>query len=251
MACKHPLVLVDLDDTLFQTARKMPSQGARYPASYDLSGNISGYQTPVQKAFADWLLHTAEVIPVTARSAEAFSRVQVGFNGAAICAHGGLILNPDRTVDAQWHALMNERLAGYRQRLPQLRDSVLEIGTQNSLSLRSWVIEEAQQRHYVVVKHCDGSDAELAFVERQLRGAGLLEGMHTHLNGNNLALMPAGLSKRAAVEHYLKTRLQLPDEQPVIGIGDSLSDLGFMSLCDFWATPCNSQLARVVESAHA
>ncbi|HKS12404.1 MAG TPA: trehalose phosphatase [Pseudomonas sp.] len=249
MATNRPLALVDLDDTLFQTARKMPHGTLRHPASYDVKGEVSGYQNDMQKAFVAWLLACTDVVPVTARSAEAFGRVRLGFTGPAICSHGGLILNPDGSVNQDWHGVMNEVLSPFHERLPALCDTALRIGEEHGRSLRGWVVEEAGQRHYVVIKHNDGSDADLALVLEKLREQGLLDGMHTHANGNNLALLPAGLSKRVAVEHYLKLDRALNGERPVLGFGDSITDLGFMNLCHFWSTPARSQLAALVEGA--
>ncbi|HDS0956975.1 TPA: trehalose phosphatase [Pseudomonas putida] len=252
MANKRPLALVDLDDTLFQTARKMREGSSRYPASFDVNGEVSGYQTEVQKQFLAWLLATTDVVPVTARSAEAFNRVRLDFTGPAICSHGGLILNPDRSVNMDWHGVMNGILLDFQERLPVLCETALRIGDEQGVSLRGWVVEEADQRHYVVVKHNNGSDADLILVCNKLREAGLIEGMHTHSNGNNLALLPSGLSKRVAVEHFLKQDRQLNGERPVLGFGDSITDLGYMNLCDFWSTPARSQLAALVEdSIHA
>jgi hydroxymethylpyrimidine pyrophosphatase-like HAD family hydrolase len=250
MEFNRPLVLIDLDDTLFQTARKMPeTDPLRYPASYDVNGGVSGYQTQVQRDFLEWLLQVADVVPVTARSAEAFGRVRLNFTAGAICSHGGLILNPDRTLNKPWHAKMAATLASHHDRLPRLCEAALDIGSQLGISLRGWVVEEAEQRHYVVVKHNDGSDADLLFLLGELRAAGLLDGLHTHANGNNLALLPVGLSKRAAVEHYLALDHDRYGVRPVLGFGDSITDLGFMSLCHFWATPAKSQLAALVEAS--
>ena len=78
-----PLALVDLDDNLFQTARKMV-ETPTHIASRTESGGPSGYMTEVQKQFITWLLKTADVIPVTARSIEAFSRVEIPFSGPAV-----------------------------------------------------------------------------------------------------------------------------------------------------------------------
>ncbi|WP_296268217.1 trehalose phosphatase [Pseudomonas sp. UBA6562] len=247
MANERPLVLVDLDDTLFQTARKMPPGGARHPASYDVAGEVSGYQSPVQQALLNWLLGSADVVPVTARSAEAFGRVKLAFDGGAICAHGGLILDAEGQVDAQWHAVMGEVLGPFHERLPALCETALGLADELGVSLRGWVVEEADQRHYVVVKHNDGQDHDLLRVLNALETRGLLAGMHSHRNGNNLALLPAGLSKRQAVRHYLERDRRERGERPVLGFGDSITDLGFMNLCDFWATPASSQLAALVQ----
>ncbi|MDZ5603656.1 trehalose phosphatase [Pseudomonas sp. RP23018S] len=247
MANERPLVLVDLDDTLFQTARKMPANTARHPASYDVDGGVSGYQSAVQKALLDWLLATADVVPVTARSAEAFSRVRLGFTRGAVCAHGGLILDPEGGVDKDWHALMGEVLAPFHERLPELCETALGLADTLGVSLRGWVVEEADQRHYVVIKHNSGSDHDLQRVLEALQTQGLLTDLHSHRNGNNLALLPVGLCKRAAVQHYLARDRRQHGERLVLGFGDSITDLGFMNLCDFWATPSRSQLAAVVQ----
>ena len=66
-------------------------------------------------------------------------------------------------------------------------------------------------------------------------------GWTVHLNGNNLALIPPGISKARAVLHLLE-RFRASGELLAIGVGDSASDLGFMRLCDLWMTPAGSQI---------
>lgn len=249
MANNRPLALVDLDDTLFQTARKMPDSAARYPASYDVEGGVSGYMSDVQKSFVEWLLETTDVIPVTARSADAFNRVRLDFKHGAVCSHGAVILNPDRSLNAHWHAAMAHQLSAYQERLPILCAAALKLGEDMGISLRGWVVEEAAQQHYVVIKHNDGTDEDLLRVLAQIRAQGLIEGMHVHSNGNNLALLPAGLSKRVAVQHVLEVDRAANGPRPVLGFGDSITDFGFLDLCTFWSTPARSQLARIVEGA--
>ncbi|KAF0864106.1 trehalose phosphatase [Pseudomonas sp. LD120] len=249
MSVNRPLALVDLDDTLFQTARKMPEGSVRFPASFDVTGKVSGYMSQVQKQFFEWLLQGTDMVPVTARCADAFSRVRLDFVNGAICSHGALLLNPDRSVNADWYAMMAETLRDYQLRLPELCRAALQIGEEQGISLRGWVVQEGQQQHYVVVKHNNGCDSDLAWVLEQINARGLLEDMHVHTNGNNLALLPKGLSKRVAVEHYLKQDTELNGERPVLGLGDSITDLGFMDLCHLWATPARSQLAQAMQSA--
>jgi hypothetical protein len=50
---------------------------------------------PIQQHFVQWLLHSTHLIPVTARSAEALSRVHLPFQYGAVCSHGGTVLNAD------------------------------------------------------------------------------------------------------------------------------------------------------------
>ncbi len=42
MVTERPLIFVDLDDTLFQTARKMPEGEPRIVASLDVQGQPNG-----------------------------------------------------------------------------------------------------------------------------------------------------------------------------------------------------------------
>lgn len=247
MSSKRPLVLVDLDDTLFQTARKMPEGTPRTPATLDVNGQPNGYMNPVQESFINWLLASADVVPVTARSVEAYSRVKLPFAHGAICSHGGVILQPDGSIDRDWHGQMAEVLWTFQDRLPVLSETTLQLGTELGFSLRGWVVEEEGLRHYVVTKHNESDDSVLTKVLAGIKGKSLLEGMHIHANGNNLAFLPNGLSKRLAVQEWLRRDQAVNGERPVLGFGDSITDLGFMDMCHMWATPARSQLAKVVE----
>jgi len=247
MASNRPLVFVDLDDTLFQTARKMPADTSRIPATLDVNGQPNGYMSPTQQALVDWLLGTADVVPVTARSVEAYSRVRIPFVHGAICSHGGVMLAADGALDPAWHARMSRVLGDFHRRLPALSETTLGIGAALGYSLRGWVVEEEGLRHYVVTKHNESTDAVLTEVLAEVRARGLLDGMHVHGNGNNLAFLPEGLTKRLAVEEWLRRDREMNGERPVLGFGDSLTDLGFMDLCHLWATPARSQLAQRVK----
>lgn len=242
MRTNCPLVFVDLDDTLFQTARKM-GDGERFPASFDVDGNSSGYMSVVQKQFIEWLLATADVVPVTARSVEAYSRVKIPFVHGAICAHGGVILAPDNTLDADWNTHMTSELALFQGRLEDLCATTLQIGADLGISLRGWVVDEAGLTHYVVTKQNEKDDTVLDTVQAEVRKRGLLDGMYVHGNGNNLAFLPLALRKQNAVQEWIKRDVAMHGERPRMGFGDSISDLGFMNECHWWATPRRGQLA--------
>ena len=241
----RPLVFVDLDDTLFQSARKMGDEN-RYVATLDIHRNPNGYMRNTQKIFVEWLLANADVVPVTARSIEAYSRVTLPFTCGAICSHGGVILLPNRYLDSDWHAQMCEKLDNHQRRLYDLSRRTLEIGEQLGVSLRSWVVEEEGLAIYVVTKHNEQNDNELKKVLSEVQSYDLLHGFYIHSNGNNLAFIPNELSKRAAVLEWLRRDRVLHHERPVIGFGDSISDLGFMSECHWWGTPQKGQLADLI-----
>lgn len=245
MASNRPLVFVDLDDTLFQTARKMGAE-ERHVATLDVSGTPNGYMSSVQKNFAEWLLASADVVPVTARSVEAYSRVDLPFTHGAICSHGGAILRPDGTLDRDWHTLMTEKLGKHHDRLHDLSRRTLEIGEQLGHSLRGWVVEEEGLATYVVTKHNEKSDDCLKAVLAEVQARNLLLDFYIHGNGNNLAFIPTELSKRAAVQEWIRRDHAINSERPLLGFGDSVSDLGFMGECHWWGTPKKGQLADFV-----
>ena len=72
----------------------------------------------------------------------------------------------------------------------------------------------------------------------------ILDGFYFHLNGNNLALIPAPVSKANAARFLLQQFASL--QRPVLGYGDSLSDVAFLNLCHWWGMPNHSQLNRWV-----
>src|SRR3546814_6219999 len=72
-----PVILTDLDDTLFQTMPKCP------PGATDLrqmsslmDGSASGFATKLQQNFLAWL-EAGLVVPVTARGRDVLARVNI------------------------------------------------------------------------------------------------------------------------------------------------------------------------------
>lgn len=244
MDAKRPLIFIDLDDTLFQTARKMPKQQDKQVAAFDKEGQPNSFMNSVQQSLFSWLSSSADVIPVTARSIEAYSRVKLPFTHGAICSFGGSILLANGTLDNTWHHLMQQQLDALQAHLKQLSAVSLAVGRELGVSIRSWVVEEQGLGLYVVVKQGEGNDALLQQVLQAVTAQGLLVGMQAHTNSNNLAFLPNCLSKQNAVKEWLQRDQTLHGERPILGFGDSISDLGFLQQCHFWATPAQSQLAN-------
>jgi hydroxymethylpyrimidine pyrophosphatase-like HAD family hydrolase len=240
-----PLVLVDLDDNLFQTARKM-SEKPIHIASRTEIGEPSGYMTATQKQLVTWLLHSADVVPITARSIEAFRRVEIPFKGLAVCSHGGVILTPDKKPDYLWQELINQMLAPYQERLKFISNQALEIGCELGHSLRGWVVEELGTVFYAVTKDNNSSESALSELLAAMMERDLIGDMYVHLNGNNLAFLPKELNKKFAAQEIIKRDKEDNGERPIIGLGDSISDIGFMQECHFWGAPANSQITRFI-----
>lgn len=241
-----PLFLLDLDDTVLQTARKMSPDAPRQVAALDKHGQPLSFTNNTQRQFLDWLLATADVVPVTARSVDACKRVQISFSRGAICAHGAVMLNADGEIDADWHNHMIGVLGKYQSAIHSITQQLANIGIAMGLSLRTWVVEEQGMSIYALAKQNNHTDEVLAMVEGRLRQTTDLSEFYIHRNGNNLAVLPKVLHKSFAVQEWLRRDREQHGERPVLGFGDSLSDVGFMQLCDWWATPKNGQLAQAM-----
>jgi hydroxymethylpyrimidine pyrophosphatase-like HAD family hydrolase len=231
------LILTDLDDTLFQTARKCPSNAeGLLTMSYLADGKESGFATRRQQRMLAWL-QRGKVVPVTARSREVLGRVNIEQN-PAVCSNGGCIIAADGEVDAAWHARLHEHS---RQGITPA-DVYADIGRVIAGDeYRHWLVQEGDLDLYLVVKSNIDEGDILKDVEPSLN-AMLPEGWRTHRNGNNLAFLPPWLNKRDAALYLIENARAENDDLLVIGIGDSHSDVGFMDLCDYAMTPTTSQL---------
>jgi hypothetical protein len=237
------IVLVDLDDTLFQTLRKRPSdvpEDALSPLAFDREGAPLSFATPSQTKFLQWLSQDALVVPVTARSREALSRVRIAYS-AAICAHGGVLLDEDGSPDAAWSAEMAAAAEPVVATLRQLAEHARASARESGCTLEPRILEEDGVALYLVLKHPEADEAALSRVANAVERR-TPAGWTIHRNGNNVAFLPPHLGKHHAVARLLpRLRRRCPDS-PVIGVGDSTTDAAFMSLCDWAMTPRGSQL---------
>ena len=181
-------------------------------------------------------LKTGTVIPVTARGRDVLARVNIS-SSPAICANGGCILGDDGELDLLWHKRLDE---ASRQTNPVAEVYEALTRTLCTDRYRHWSVKENGLELYVVIKSNERDDQALAQLETELTPR-LPSGWRCHRNGNNLAYLPPWLSKRRAARYLIeKIRAEQP-HQPIIGIGDSVSDVGFMDLCDFATVPTKSQ----------
>jgi hydroxymethylpyrimidine pyrophosphatase-like HAD family hydrolase len=240
------IVLVDLDDTLFQTLRKCPPdvpEAALTPLGFGRDGGALGFATPRQAAFLAWLGEAALVVPVTGRSHDALSRVRIQC-GAAVCAHGGVILDENGTVDPGWAARIAERAAPHKAMLAALAEAA------QGTTVVARILAEGGTDLYLLLKDPGGDETLLDPLLERVAPM-VPAGWTVHRNGNNAALMPPFLGKAHAVRALLPRLRALHPEAPVIGIGDSLSDAPFMALCDYAMMPAGSQLSRATLEALA
>nr|WP_250808252.1 hypothetical protein [Neorhizobium tomejilense] len=249
----NPIFLVDLDDTLFRSRRKLAeftdeqlTLGARV-LDPTAPPTKHSYMTPTQKAMVDWLLDSAEVIPVTARGSESYANVQIPFKSYAILSNGAVILGPDGKPDAEWRDVVTEKLAPYAAHFDELLTAGRAKSEELGVSIRCWSVLEEGVATYVVFKENNGDGGRLQEIVPIVDQ----EGWVRHHNGNNLALIPPVISKRLATEFLLERLRRDAPNRPVFGLGDSTSDMSYMSVCDWWGAPRDSQLTDLVTAALA
>jgi hydroxymethylpyrimidine pyrophosphatase-like HAD family hydrolase len=242
------LFFVDLDDTLFQTLRKCDQTLNRHltPRAFLKNGDTISYATPKQNRLWEGLSNSGMVVPVTARNFDAFSRVNLTFQHSAILNHGAVILNEQRGIDLEWQAYMAEVLPPYHALLLEVWELV-EAHARDNSGLRPRLIEDFGVCWYGVVKHADAEESPLQALSLLLQQhAALTSGrLYCHLNGNNLAIIPAAVTKANAVRFLLERYTKIYDAILSVGIGDSKTDQPFMSLCDYALIPGNTQLGAL------
>ena len=243
-------IFLDLDDTLFQTLRKCGQydSGANgfelQPRAYLKNGSPISYATPKQERLWQWFSRSGRIIPVTARNFDAFSRVDLPFTEEVILNHGAVILDKNRHIDQEWQEHMADILPPYQPDLLDLWEQ-LQYQTRNDPALNPRIIKDFGITLYGVVKHSDANEEVLSTLLNSVikNHHSVLSGrLYCHFNGNNLAIIPDPIRKATAVRFLMDRYAKLFESIFTVGIGDSKTDIPFMSLCDYAVIPRNTQI---------
>lgn len=238
------VVFLDLDDSLFQTRLKCPPGEALSPATLDATGQPSSFMTARQQHLLGWL-RAGTIIPTTARNLTAYRNVTLTFDSLVILDFGGVVLLPDGQLDRDWDARVRPQCVAVAAELEHLCTTMQKFSADHHLGVRVRVIHDFAMPLYVVAKHPAG---DVGTLER-LRHEALLQldadRFFVHANDNNLSVVPRFLGKEHAVRYICDRHL---GDEPMltVGVGDSLTDAGFLSACDFALVPRGSQLMRLL-----
>ena len=142
----RPILYTDLDDTVFQTARKMAEPECETRLGAIATNGHHSYMTVAQSRMLDWLQEATRVVPVTARSTNALSRCQIPFRHWKIAANGAIILGPDGAPLADWQETVRSVSDAARVGLESL-DSIVHTRNTHERAcptprFRHWIVEE-------------------------------------------------------------------------------------------------------------
>ncbi len=240
-------VFLDLDDTIFQTKRKCPENAKITPAAFLTDGSPISYFTEKQKHLFKLLNTKTRLIPTTARNEDAFRRACVEEFDYAIINHGGIILNGDGSVHQGWFKQMESKIQPVLPELEALEVAVNQYAEVENIGYKVRLISDFGLTFYLSVKHKQRDNAALKTLLDKIVTP-YLESSQTefycHLNDNNLAVLPKFLNKAPAVSYLQKELDRVYSDYLSFGMGDSLTDMPYMQLCDYFITPSNSQIMR-------
>ena len=252
-----PYALMDLDDTLFQTQRKidawhLPTSEPEnlVCATVNKQGKPLSFMSQRQATFFNWLLLSTELIVVTARDRSEIKRVKLPFDSWQVLTHGAIILDRDGTLQAQWQKRMHSQLAPLQDKLQQLsqlfanhskNDNSQLVFTPHINHFNDGAVNE-ELTIYLAIKHAQKDHQALAELAAQLPNLirDFDQDFYVHVNANNLAILPHTVHKHHAVQFLLDHHLD--SQRPSFGFGDSLADLPFLQLLDWYGMPNHGQL---------
>lgn len=238
---RRPVLFTDLDDTLFQTARKTTEPVCESRLAAEATNGHHSYMTGSQASMTQWLLESTRLVPVTARSTDALSRCRIPFKSWKVAANGAVILNPEDHADADWSTHIAQISRAFHAALEAL--DAVTCSRNADGRFRHWIVWEEGRPVYFCVKS-NGEEAWLDDLRESLCSITGEEFLH-HRNGNNMSFTPQGISKMAAVAHLIDRNPEIRDGV-IFAMGDSLTDLPFMGLADMMMIPPGSQIDTAI-----
>nr|WP_317198570.1 HAD hydrolase family protein [uncultured Psychrobacter sp.] len=252
-----PYALMDLDDTLFQTQRKIDAWDLPTAESESLvcatvnkQGEPLSFMSQRQASFFNWLLASTELIVVTARDRDEIKRVKLPFDSWQVLTHGAIVLTNDGKLLSAWQQHMYQQLSPLQDKLHQLSQlfathsknenshlvftphiDSFSTGSSNKGLTIYLAIKHAKKDHQALIELAKKLPTLIRDFERHF---------YVHVNANNLAILPHAVHKRHAVQFLLDQHLDV--KRPSFGFGDSLADLPFLQLLDWYGMPNHGQM---------
>lgn len=235
------LFFCDIDDSLM-TSRRKTKAGRRYlEAAINSREEPCSFFSEQHLLLIDLIQRSANFfIPVTGRSSSSLARVNIRFNSYVIASHGAVILTPDLKLSESWRHSIETDITAWQPELLTLYSRLEAVLPQTLRDSRISLVWDKGIASYISVK---GKPERLNELLENLDFDLQSLPFQTHLNDRNLAILPPYASKARALT-FLFDEMGLCDTDLTIALGDSLSDLEFMGLCDMSMCPADSQIQR-------
>ena len=229
------LLACDLDQTLIysRSAFRLPA-GTVTPELVVVEYLDGEPLSHVTRRAADGLrglASAATLVPVTTRTLEQYRRVHLGASsGYAVAANGGHLLI-DGTPDPDWAARVRARLARSGRPLEEVRALADELAAAGS-----WVRTIRDADGFFVYLVATGREVIPDLSDLALRLEA--DGWTLSVQGRKVYLVPAALTKEAALEEVLART----GARRLAAAGDSLLDRGMLARADVAVRPAHGEL---------
>jgi hydroxymethylpyrimidine pyrophosphatase-like HAD family hydrolase len=252
MESKKIFLFLDLDDTLIQAKRDTDFSKESLVGAVDRDGEVSAYIYRERKDFLDKIIASElfEIIPTTERNFESYSRTiffqKYQFRYAILNFSATTLIG--NKIDLQWKAHIDQQYS----RLPIKVFEILQL-IEKRFSLISHQLKNLPKVSLIDGYYILISFEEFAEKRDEVKKIGeiinsfmmeekLNSLFYVYKSGNNYGILPTFLNKRYAVQQFIQRHRPFF----TIGMGDNISDLGFMDLTDFSMLPNNSTLHKIM-----
>ena len=230
------LALCDLDGTFVQTSRHI-AESVPTHLVYTSETGKKLVMTNKQLNLFNFLNNNGIVIPVTARSLESLQRLNshMPFSHFKICDHGALIYDKDNKLVEDYADYMTELLN-------PLQDSMYAVSNCLNLFHKNRIFAKLKTRNVALIETVvliEGTAETEAHARIIVSNLEKLELPHIFIscNGKSFSVTAFSNSYKQLACQFLIANTPEYQDLPTIGFGDSISDLSFMSGCDFSAVP--------------
>lgn len=243
-----PYAFMDLDDTLFQTKRKIETWQMAADTSTLICAAVNKKNEPLsfmsarQNAFVNWLIASTELIAVTARDKDEIRRVKLPFASWQVLTHGARIVTPEGAPLESWQQQIQNALMPLQDKLILLTDVIKQHDKDLDFTPHTDDFFGNKLMIYLAIKHPQKDHQALIKLAKKLPMLipNFTDNFYIHVNANNLAILPHAIHKKNAVNFLLKHHLD--PSRPSFGFGDSLADLPFLQALDWYGMPARGQL---------
>lgn len=246
------IVFSDIDDTLMQTERKSVGLPGLLPSAVNKKGDVGSYTADYQRGFFNVLKEAASVfVPVTARSRAGLARVDLGkpFTDGAVVDFGAGVLTAEGDFDESWSTKLREAMDV--DSVSSVFESVRAIVDVHWPLASSRIEKSNDVPAYLLLRPENPERIEdLARYLADLLEASNPGEFYFHVTDRDVCVLPCCVNKGDAVSYLMEQHGW--GNELVVGLGDSLSDMAFMSLAHFQVVPQRSRLsAALVNSARS